>query len=229
MALINCPECGKQVSSQAATCPHCGIALAAPAAPPLPAGMRPGPLAGAATQTPEQTLWEASPSLSLLLGQVLRVAGVFLVSAILLLVVFPALLSGLGDVGRTTWVDPSKATLIVWAVLGAYLAVRGARIALLAARLRTTRYRATNQRIQVESGLFSRSLIEVDLRSVDDLVFHQGPVERALGIGAVTVVSSDRTVPRLRLQGVKDPRGVRELIRTHAYAATQRQLFTRST
>jgi membrane protein YdbS with pleckstrin-like domain len=229
MALINCPECGKQVSSQAATCPHCGIALAARASAPPGAELRPGPLAGAATQTPEQTLWEASPSLSLLLGQVLRVTLVFLISAVLLLVVFPALFAGLGDVGRTTWVDPSKATFIVWVVLGAYLAVRGIRIALLAARLRTTRYRATSQRLQVESGLFSRSLLEVDLRSVDDLVFHQGPVERALGIGSVTVVSSDRTVPRLRLQGVKDPRGVRELIRTHAYAATQRQLFTRST
>ena len=68
MALINCPECGKQVSSQAAACPHCGIMLAGHAAVPPGAGLRPGPLAGAATQTPEQTLWEANPSLSLLLS-----------------------------------------------------------------------------------------------------------------------------------------------------------------
>ena len=25
MALISCPECGKQISDKAATCPHCGI------------------------------------------------------------------------------------------------------------------------------------------------------------------------------------------------------------
>jgi membrane protein YdbS with pleckstrin-like domain len=46
MALINCPECGKQVSSEAPTCPACGYPIAekraqAPAAPsaggPLPA------------------------------------------------------------------------------------------------------------------------------------------------------------------------------------------------
>jgi hypothetical protein len=28
MALTNCPECGKQVSSQAVTCPNCGYPLA---------------------------------------------------------------------------------------------------------------------------------------------------------------------------------------------------------
>ena len=27
MALINCEECGKEISSKAATCPHCGISI----------------------------------------------------------------------------------------------------------------------------------------------------------------------------------------------------------
>ena len=27
MALIQCPECGLQVSDQAATCPHCGYSI----------------------------------------------------------------------------------------------------------------------------------------------------------------------------------------------------------
>lgn len=27
MALINCPECGKEISDQATTCPHCGVTL----------------------------------------------------------------------------------------------------------------------------------------------------------------------------------------------------------
>ena len=29
MALINCPECGRQVSDKAAVCPHCGVTIAA--------------------------------------------------------------------------------------------------------------------------------------------------------------------------------------------------------
>lgn len=27
MALINCPECGKEISEQASNCPHCGYAI----------------------------------------------------------------------------------------------------------------------------------------------------------------------------------------------------------
>jgi len=229
MALIACPECGKQVSSLAASCPHCGIGLQgarAGAAVPVAPG---SPLIAPGPQGPEQTLWEASPSMGLLLGQLVRVAVVVVAVILLVGVVFPALVSALGDLGRATWVDPSRAPLALAAVLAAYLLWRGVRIGLLAARLRTTRYRLTNQRLTVESGLLSRSMTEVDLRSVEDLVFHQGPLERLLGIGTVTVVSADRTAPRLGLRGVRDPRGTRELIRTHAYAATQRQLFTRST
>ena len=40
MALISCPECGKQISDQAPACIHCGYPLpkqpTAPAAPPSP-------------------------------------------------------------------------------------------------------------------------------------------------------------------------------------------------
>jgi len=222
MALINCPECGKQVSSLAASCPHCGVALAGAGG--APGAARLAAPAGAPS-TQEQTLWESSPSLLLLLGELVGVLLVVLVVVLLAAFALPAL----RDVARNSWLDPGKAQLVLALVLGAYLLVRGIRIALRAARLRTTRYRLTNQRLVVESGLVSRTLAEVDLRSVEDLVFRQGPVERLLGIGRVGVVSSDRNTPRLQLVGVKDPKGTRELIRTQAYAATQRQLFTRST
>ena len=36
MALINCPECGKQVSTAAQSCPSCGYPIAAQARPPSP-------------------------------------------------------------------------------------------------------------------------------------------------------------------------------------------------
>ena len=37
MALITCPECSRQVSSQASSCPHCGFPLAQAQAPDLAA------------------------------------------------------------------------------------------------------------------------------------------------------------------------------------------------
>jgi membrane protein YdbS with pleckstrin-like domain len=219
MALISCPECGKQVSSQAASCPNCGFGLSGGAA-----GARLGPPAAAAPVA-EQTLWEGGPSLLVLLGETVSALAVVLVVVLLALLALPAL----SEVARNSWLDTRKAPLALTVVLSVYLALRGVRIALRAARLRATRYRLTNQRLVVETGLVSRTLAEVDLRSVEDLVFRQGPLERLLGIGTIGVVSSDRNTPRLQLFAVRDPRGTRELIRTQAYAATQRQLFTRST
>ncbi len=37
MALMNCPECGKEVSDQADMCPHCGITLKSIQEPPVDA------------------------------------------------------------------------------------------------------------------------------------------------------------------------------------------------
>jgi hypothetical protein len=42
MTIINCPECGRQVSGKAPTCPHCGAPIASPASRPfLPAVQAP--------------------------------------------------------------------------------------------------------------------------------------------------------------------------------------------
>lgn len=95
--------------------------------------------------------------------------------------------------------------------------------------LRSTRYTITNQRLLIESGLFSKSLNEIDMRLIDDSRFHQGFIHRMLGIGNVTVESSDKNTPVFTMRGVRDPRAVREVVRAHAFAASQRQVFTRPT
>ena len=97
------------------------------------------------------------------------------------------------------------------------------------ARLRSTMYTISNQRVMIERGILSKSLGEIDLRYVDDTQFFQSMSSRLLGIGNVTIVSSDKTTPVFVLQGVNDPRSVRELIRTQAYQVSQRQIFTRPT
>jgi uncharacterized membrane protein YdbT with pleckstrin-like domain len=90
-------------------------------------------------------------------------------------------------------------------------------------------YRVTNQRVLVEQGVFSKTVDEIDLRYVDDSTFSQSLVERILGIGSVTLMSSDTNTPRYVLRSIRDPRGVREMIRAEAYQSSQRQVFTRVT
>jgi len=97
------------------------------------------------------------------------------------------------------------------------------------ARIRNTHYRISNQRIVIQYGVLSRSLEEIDLRSIDDIEFHQSFVERLFSIGDVFIVSTDKVVPKMALHGIGDPLKIRELIRSNAYRVSQRQLFTRST
>lgn len=95
--------------------------------------------------------------------------------------------------------------------------------------LRSTLITITSQRVMIERGLLSKSLSEIDLRTIDDTQFYQGLFDRMLGIGNVTIISSDKSTPVYVLAGVRDPRTLRETIRTNAYRVSQRQIFTRTT
>lgn len=116
-----------------------------------------------------------------------------------------------------------------WLITAALVLVFGISIAAGMVLLRSTRYTITNQRLLIESGLFSKSVNEIDMRLIDDSHFHQEFIHRMLGIGNVTVMSSDKNAPVYTMRGVRDPRAVREVIRAHAFAASQRQVFTRPT
>ena len=58
-------------------------------------------------------------------------------------------------------------------------------------RLRSQTYRLSNQRLLVETGLLSRTIDEIDLRTVEDITFHQSFGERLFGLGRIGVVSSE--------------------------------------
>jgi uncharacterized membrane protein YdbT with pleckstrin-like domain len=211
MPVITCPDCGRDVSTLATACPHCGR--------PSPSGM--APLAGAPGPVrQEETLWQGTPSVALLAG---HFAGIVLV-----LVAVPLL----AHFFASTMPEMDRAAGMVrfgWLATAILVAIQS--IALLVAwvRLRSTMYRVTNQRVLVEQGVFSKTVDEIDLRYVDDSTFTQSLVERILGIGSVTLISSDKSSPRYVLRSIRDPRGVREMIRAEAYQTSQRQIFTRST
>lgn len=214
MPVIACPDCGRDVSTLAPACPHCG--RPSPAAPATPVS----PLFAAAPHaTAEETLWRGTPSPTLLIGK--------LALLILILVAIPLLAYFFASTG-----DPEKggnlrtAGWVITAILGAAQLVN-----LLVAwmKLRSTLYTVTNQRVMIEQGILSKTVNEIDLRYVDDSQFFQSVTDRLLGIGNVTLLSSDTTTPTYTLRSVRDPRAVRELVRTHAYQNSQRQVFTRAT
>ena len=176
-------------------------AVAAPAPQAAPAGK-------------EETLWHGTPSWLLAFGKIIQ--------AILVAIVLPLIYYFGSDFlaqyrGIVTAVI---AIVILWTIVNVIVAL---------ARIKTTIYTVTTQRVIIETGLTSKKVEDIDLRYVEDTQFQQGFIQRLLGIGHVTIVSSDKLMPTYVLRGIPDPRGLRELIRTNAYQVSQRQLFTRAT
>jgi len=213
MPVIACPDCGRDVSTLAPACPHCGR--------PSPAGMAVPPTlqAFAAPAAKEETLWRGTPSPILLIGKIALL--LFILIAIPLIAGFFA---------STVTYDLEKAGNLRtagWVIAGILAAVQLVNVLVSWMKLRTTMYIVTNQRVMIEQGIVSKSVNEIDLRYVDDSQFFQGLSDRILGIGNVTLHSSDANTPTYMLRSVRDPRGVRELIRAHAYQISQRQIITR--
>lgn len=56
-------------------------------------------------------------------------------------------------------------------------------------------YRITNDRIELEEGIFSKSIENIDMWRVQDLAFNQSLIQRILGLGRIHILSSDKSKP----------------------------------
>ncbi len=172
----------------------------------------PGPQA--TTSVKEETLWRGTPSSSLLFGKI----SILFISVIALLLIYYFGYQFLAPYATVAWIV--IAVVVIWQIAAILIAL---------ARIKSTLYTISTQRVMIETGLTTKKVEDIDLRYIDDTQFSQTVWERILGIGDVTIVSSDKVAPKYSLLGVRDPRGLRELIRANAYAVSQRQLFTRAT
>ena len=232
MPLAACPECRRAVSTAAPLCPHCGHPLGPSRIAPLagihpPAGGTPG------DPGPERQLWEGRPSLKALLGAILGAAAFSLILTLGVYIAYHPILGALARTSREAARLIARYEEGLWLAAVAFCAtlilVRLGGLAWRIAVLKTHHYRITNQRVIIESGVFSKRIDEIDMRTVQDLEFHQTLIERLLSIGGITLVSSDKTTARFYLIGLEKPRDLRELIRSASYQATRGQIFTRDT
>ena len=75
-----------------------------------------------------------------------------------------------------------------------------------------TRYSLSEDRLFVSVGFLSIQDDEVLLYRVRDIDTRRSLWQRIFGVGTVTVVSSDKTMPTLVLKNIKEPVMVKELI-----------------
>ncbi len=86
----------------------------------------------------------------------------------------------------------------------------------------SVRYRITSQRIQIETGLLSKSYKNIDLFRVDDFHLVSPFFQRMLGHAELHLRSSDRDLPMLSIRGVKGIMALADQMRTASLAERKR-------
>ncbi len=75
-----------------------------------------------------------------------------------------------------------------------------------------TKYKMTNDRLFVETGLLNIHEEEILLYRVRDICLHINLYQRIFGMGSVVLQTSDKTAPTLELKNIANPRNVKEQI-----------------
>lgn len=70
------------------------------------------------------------------------------------------------------------------------------------------RYKLTNSRIDTQEGILNIRNGTIWLWKVDDVQLNRSIIDRILGVGTISVYSSDKTSPRLELRSLPNPQAL---------------------
>jgi hypothetical protein len=162
MPLINCPDCGKPVSSSAKACPVCGYPVADKVTESHPAAPSPAATSPAPSGTNE------------LLAEV-----------------------------RPSWWNYFWHIFFFWLIVPPIIA---------AFKRASVVLRVYSGRVTLERGIFSKcyqDFVPRDIRSID---IDQSLLGRIVGIGDITISTAATVEAAEKIEGVPDPKGIKELI-----------------
>lgn len=80
--------------------------------------------------------------------------------------------------------------------------------------LRSIRYHIGSEQLICEHGVFQRSVNYMELYRVVDFAEHQTLMQQLCGLKNITVLSMDRTTPKLEMTGINNSYDVVSVIRT---------------
>jgi len=75
-----------------------------------------------------------------------------------------------------------------------------------------TRYRLTEEKLIVTTGILSTKEEEVQLYRIMDLTLHRSIWQRMFGVGTIHCCSGDKTTPEIDIKDKKKPAEVKELL-----------------
>ena len=189
---MHCPKCGADVEAAAVFCSKCGAKLSGEPATIL-AAQRPSTV-GQVNDAPEKTLWEGHYSARAMIGTWI---GVGIVDLLLFVGAMYLMTQG-----HSYWWIPVVVAILIAAFAGVRYLIK--RIGI--------RYRLSNHRFFHEEGILNRKVNPIDLITINDVAFEQGPIERMMGIGRIKIMSTDTSDPILWVDGIEDVQNVSTMI-----------------
>ncbi len=75
-----------------------------------------------------------------------------------------------------------------------------------------TRYCLTENKLIVDTGLFSRTEDEIRLYRIMDITLKRSFVERLFGLGTIHCCSGDKTSPEFDIKHIKKPKDVKNML-----------------
>lgn len=102
---------------------------------------------------------------------------------------------------------------IAWMIIGAAAAVMWLAIGLcLAYRKLNIKYELNDRRFIHRSGILRRREDRIETIDMDDVAVEQGLLERMVGVGTITIHSSDASDPELVMPGIENAREIAKKI-----------------
>ena len=86
-----------------------------------------------------------------------------------------------------------------------------------------TSYELTTQRLKISSGVLNRKLDELELFRVKDYAMDQPLALRIVGLGNLTLVTSDASTPTVAIRAIANVEDVREKLRPAVQAERDRK------
>ncbi len=115
----------------------------------------------------------------------------------------------LGGLGFSPWRDEQT----VWWIAGAILAALWVwLIGTLLYRKFSRHYDLTTQRLKHRKGILFRKMNRIELIDIDDVMYEQGPIQAMLGVGTITLKTTDTSDPDFDMIGIADVKHISELI-----------------
>lgn len=86
-----------------------------------------------------------------------------------------------------------------------------------------TTYELTSQRLRIRTGVLNRRVDELELYRVKDYALVQPLMLRLVGLGNLTMITSDATNPQVAMKAIPDVENVREKLRTAVQSERDRK------